>query len=253
MIPKIIHYVWLGGNTFPNIVKKCIDSWKKICSDYEIKEWNENNFDITSNLYCKQAYEKKMWAFSSDYIRLAVLYNYGGIYLDTDVEIFKTFDNFLNKPAFIGFNSPDLLDTGTIGAEKNNFWVKQMLKYYDVSPFINFDGSFNVGTNNFFITYWTKLLNPNFELASSEYHLKHISVYPQNHISLIDKIPDGYNENNNAYAIHYGTKSWVPVDYNIKEKKWQKFIKEYKKKEIDRIVRIGIKLFHMKIDKALLM
>ena len=89
MIPKVIHYCWFGGNTKPASVLKCIESWKKYCPDYEIREWNEENFPVGDNLYCKQAYEAKKWAFATDYARLVIVYNNGGIYLDTDVEVIK--------------------------------------------------------------------------------------------------------------------------------------------------------------------
>ena len=91
-IPKIIHYCWFGKNEKPDIVIKCIDSWKKILNEYEIIEWNEKNFKIDSNKFVKQAYDSKKFAFVSDYVRVYALYNYGGIYLDTDVEVFKSLD-----------------------------------------------------------------------------------------------------------------------------------------------------------------
>ena len=89
MIPKKIHYFWIGGNPKPESVLYCIDSWKKYCPDYEIIEWNESNYDFTKNEYMRQAYEAKKWAFVTDYARLDVIYKYGGIYLDTDVELIK--------------------------------------------------------------------------------------------------------------------------------------------------------------------
>ena len=95
MIPKIIHYVWVGGKPLTPLAEKCIASWKKYCPDYEIKRWDEKTFDVNQNKYCKQAYECKKWAFASDFVRLYVLYNEGGIYLDSDIEVLKNFDDLL--------------------------------------------------------------------------------------------------------------------------------------------------------------
>ena len=95
MIPKVIHYCWFGGNPFPPIVKECMDSWTKHCPDYQIIEWNESNFDVFSCPYTKQAYEAKMWAFVSDYARIKILYEKGGIYMDTDVELLKNLEQHL--------------------------------------------------------------------------------------------------------------------------------------------------------------
>ena len=102
-IPKTIHYCWFGRGEKPEIVKKCIDTWKDKLSDYEIIEWNEDNFDINQNDYVKEAYKAKKFAFVSDYVRVYALYNYGGIYLDTDVEVFKSFDDVLDNESFWGF------------------------------------------------------------------------------------------------------------------------------------------------------
>ena len=99
-IPKIIHYCWFGKKDKPDIVNHCINSWKKVLDDYEIIEWNEDNFDVESNTYVKQAYESGKFAFVSDFVRIKALYDYGGIYLDTDVEVFKKFDDLLDNESF---------------------------------------------------------------------------------------------------------------------------------------------------------
>ena len=136
MIPKKIHYIWVGGNPLTPLAEKCIESWKKYCPDYEIVRWDESNFDVNQNQYCKEAYENKKWAFVSDYIRLKVLYEEGGIYMDTDVEVVKPLDKFLSNPAFSGFENDTMIPTGIIASEKNNPWVDKLLKKYDDKHFI---------------------------------------------------------------------------------------------------------------------
>ena len=103
MIPKIIHYCWFGRKPKSEEFNKYLESWKRFCPDYEIKEWNESNFDLNKNDYCREAYEAKKWAFVADYVRLKVLEKYGGIYMDTDVELIKSLDKFLHYNAFMCF------------------------------------------------------------------------------------------------------------------------------------------------------
>ena len=119
-IPKIIHYVWVGGKEKSELAKKCIESWRKYCPDYQIIEWNENNFDMNQNLYLKQAYQAKKFAFVSDYIRLKVLEKFGGIYLDTDIEIAKSLDEFLSHKGVVGFENQVWIATAVIMAEKQS-------------------------------------------------------------------------------------------------------------------------------------
>ena len=135
-IPKIIHYCWFGGNKKPALIKRCIRSWKKYCPDYKIVEWNENNFDIHCIPFCEQAYEAKKWAFVSDYARLKVLLDHGGIYMDTDVQIFKNLDCFLNNEAFSCFENATHIPTALMASAKGNRWMKMLLDDYDNRKFI---------------------------------------------------------------------------------------------------------------------
>ena len=139
MIPKIIHYVWVGNNPKPKDIKKCIKTWKKHLKDYKIIEWNESNFDISSHPFVKKAYEAKKWAYVSDYIRMYAIYNYGGIYLDTDVLVLENFDKFLNNKVFVGFERENYPFTAVFGAEKKNKFIKKLLDYYDNLDAYNFD------------------------------------------------------------------------------------------------------------------
>lgn len=115
MIPKIIHYCWFGGKPLPDEVKYYISTWQKYCPDYEIKEWNESNFDVNQNQYCREAYETKKWAFVSDYARLKILYEYGGIYMDTDVEVCKPLDHLASYGFWSGFESESQIQTRNYG------------------------------------------------------------------------------------------------------------------------------------------
>ena len=131
-IPKIIHYCWFGGGPISAESQKCMESWKKYCPDYKIIEWNDQNFDISTNRYAQQAYAAKKYAFVSDYARLAVLYEYGGIYLDTDVELVRPLDELLELPGFMGFQTNNEVATGLgFGARKGNSVVQALLRDYD--------------------------------------------------------------------------------------------------------------------------
>lgn len=139
MIPKVIHYCWFGGNPLPQSVKMCIKSWEMQCPDYEIIEWNETNFDVKSHPFIKDAYEGKAWAFVSDYARLKVVYENGGFYLDTDVELLKSLDSLCKEKCYFGIEQ-DICAVATglgFGAEKENSVILDMLKEYDKVDFAN--------------------------------------------------------------------------------------------------------------------
>lgn len=149
MIPKIIHYCWVGNAPKPQSVLYCIESWKKNCPDYEIREWNESNYDFTKNLYMRQAYEAKKWGFVPDYARLDIIYQFGGIYLDTDVELIKSFDELLDQKAFMGFeNTGDgefFVNCGHgFGAEAHHEIIGAARDLYDHVQFLNEDGTYNL-------------------------------------------------------------------------------------------------------------
>lgn len=145
MIPKIIHFCWFGGNPLPKLAEKCIQSWKKYCPDYEIIRWDESNFDISASpLYVRQAYETKKWAFVTDYVRLKVVYDHGGIYLDTDVELIKSLDHLLHHKAFFGFENNKNIATGLgFGAAKHTPILNEIMKDYLHIPFILKDGTYD--------------------------------------------------------------------------------------------------------------
>ncbi len=146
MIPKIIHLCWLSGDPYPPKIAKCLQSWEKYLSDYEIILWDTKRFDLNNSLWVRQAFEKKKYAFAADYIRFYALYHMGGIYLDSDVEVLKSFDDLLDLPYFMGAEKAQTPEAAIIGAEKGCDWIKACLDYYLDRPFINKDGSLNIQT-----------------------------------------------------------------------------------------------------------
>lgn len=206
MIPKTIHYCWFGGNPLPDLAVKCIKSWKKYCPDYEIVEWNEKNFDLQYNIYVREAYEAKKWAFVSDVARLFALVNYGGIYMDTDVEVIKSLDDLLLYQSVSGFESETQIPTGLMACEKGNKMFLEFLNDYEGKHFVRDDGSLDLTTN---VTYITNIclkhgLLPNnsvqtingFTLLSRDY------LCPKDHETREIHITD------NTYTIHHFDGSW---------------------------------------------
>lgn len=238
MIPKIIHYVWLGGKPLSAFAKKCIKSWKKFCPDYEIKQWDESNFNIHQNLYCKQAIEEKKWAFASDYIRLKVLYEFGGIYLDTDVEILKSLDDFLQNKAFIGFETEKFLSTAIIGAEKNNKWIETFLNDYNNRKFKKPNGDLDLTTN---VVVATKLTTKNykqFKLNNQKQNLDNLTIYPKDYFSPLDYSINEIVLTKNSTAIHHFNGSWLPKPNIFKRilRKFKNLIKKIiGKKNVEKI------------------
>ena len=201
MIPKKIHYLWFGKGEKNDRIKHCIESWKKYLPDYEIIEWNEDNFDINYNDFTKQAYENKKWAYVSDVARLWVLYNEGGIYFDTDVEVYKPLDEFLGNEAFIGFEDINYLSTATIGAEKHNPIIKLILDYYNAIDFKLYD----IWTDYIKYEETSPCIYSNiFELLGLDrksdimQHIKHFTIYPRSYFFTKDE----------GYTYHSFNGSW---------------------------------------------
>lgn len=144
MIPRIIHLCWLSGDSYPPKIEKCLKSWKRYLPDYEVILWDTKRFDLESSLWVKQAFENKKYAFAADYIRFYALYYFGGIYLDSDVEVIKPLDDLLDLPYFIGAEKAGTPEAAIIGAEKGCDWIKQCLDYYDNRSFIREDGSLDI-------------------------------------------------------------------------------------------------------------
>jgi len=204
MIPKKIHFCWFGNNPKTELVTFCISSWKKYLPEYEIIEWNESNFDCTTNIFVRNAYEQKKWAFVTDYVRAFVLYKFGGIYLDSDVEIKQNLDIFLFHNAFTGFESLGFPFTAIWGSEAKHVWPEKVLEYYDNLT------SFEQTTNTIIVS---KLLADEFcvDINSDKLQiLDHgIAIYPSTHFCL--DLPQNY-------ASHHFNGSWTNDDISFKNR-----------------------------------
>lgn len=235
MIPKKIHYCWFGRGKMPKLAIDCIKSWKKYCPDYEIKEWNEDNFDLNLYPYAKEAYENKKYAFVTDVVRLYALYTEGGIYMDTDVEVLKPLDKFLTHTAFSGFQqeqSETKIPTGLMASEKGGKWAEDNLNYYNGRHFVLPNGSFDLKTN---VRTITELMLPYGIRLDNTYQdfPNYITFYPKEYFCPVDHLND-IRLTENSYAIHYFAGSWLPW-----REKMKKNIIRFLGKRIWNIVVIG--------------
>jgi hypothetical protein len=212
MIPKKIHYVWVGGKDKPKDIKKCMKTWLPHLKDYEIIEWNEKNFDINSHPFCKAAYEAKKWAYVSDYIRAYVIYNEGGIYLDTDVLILDNFDKFLNHRAFVGFETPKFPFTAVFGAEKHHPLLKAVLKHYDELEkySFKFEDNNTILVSDILIDEFGCKIGNKYQVLKDD-----IVVYPDNILC---------NPSKDSVSIHVFTGTWLDEKKPL-ARKINKFLK----------------------------
>lgn len=234
MIPKIIHYCWFGGNEIPAKDQQFIDSWRKNCPDYEIKIWNESNYDVSKNTYMKQAYDAKKWGFVPDYARLDIIYNYGGIYLDTDVEIIQSFDEFLINKGFAGFEGDKHVALGLgFGAEKNNLLIKKLMDQYENRSFIKEDGSLDTTASPILSTIIFQ--EEGFMMNGERQSLNGFTLYPTDVLCPMDYKTGKLTLTENTRSIHWYNASWFT---------------ENQKKEFNTKQRIN-KLFGVKMGSAI--
>lgn len=218
MIPKIIHYCWFGGNELPASAKKCIDSWKKYCPDYTIIEHNESNYDISKNTYMKEAYDAQKWAFVSDFARLDILYQFGGIYLDTDVELLKPLDKFLDCKGFLGFEDKKQVASGLgIGAEQNSEIIQLLLSDYEGIHFLFEDGEYDLTpcpVRN------TKTLAKIGLIPNGEYQeIRGFVFYPRHVFSPKEHTSGRLKyKTKETVSIHHYEASWQTKDFKRKKK-----------------------------------
>lgn len=236
-IPKKIHYCWFGGKPLPSLVKKCISSWKKNCPDYEIVEWNEKNIDVNVNTYVREAYEQKKYAFVTDYVRLYVLYHYGGIYMDTDVEVKKTLDPFLEHRAFTGCENDKFCVTGIIAAEKQHPWIKDLLDGYIGRHFILEDGTLDTTPNTEVITQFS--IEKYGWIPSNKYQVldNGLHIYPFSFFCAKDFRTGRVMVTSETYTVHHFSGSWKSKRVKVKQKitrflgpKWTKNLVKLKSK-----------------------
>ena len=207
-IPKVIHYCWFGKGKIPQLEEKCIASWKKYCPDYEIICHNEDNFDISENKYAKEAYDAGKWAFVSDYVRLKVLYENGGIYLDTDVEIIKPIDDLIKENGYMGYDDNGVVATGLgFACEKGNELVKNLLADYDDISFIRPDGSYDITPCPVRNNETLKRLGMDFSIK--EQIFMGIRMLPEDYLCPLKYYTGKKVITENTYSIHHFCASWT--------------------------------------------
>lgn len=209
MIPKIIHYCWFGSENLSSQMIKCIDTWKKYCPDYKIIKWNEENFNVDSIEWTRNAYNNKKYAFVSDYVRVEVLYKYGGLYFDTDIELLNNLDRFLECKVLLGFEGKDnAIATGIMGFEKENIVLENLLNRYNRKSFIKEDGTLDCKVNVDIITEAIKE-NYNINLDNSlQIRSDGVSIYPREFFSPKEFATGRINTTRNTVAIHHFNASW---------------------------------------------
>ena len=207
MVPKVIHYCWFGGNQLSDLNKKCIQSWKHFCPRYEIKEWNESNFDFTSCDYAKEAYNAKKWAFVSDYARFKILYEYGGVYFDTDVELIKNIDDLIEKGGFMGMEGANLVNPGLgLAFPAYHPLLKEIIDLYDQLHFADKNGVLNLKT---VVDYTTELLcKHGFDTKKIPQNIEGIWIYPAEYFGPYSLDTGKLVITENTRSIHHYAASW---------------------------------------------
>lgn len=214
MIPKHIHYCWFGRGEKPKLVQKCIASWKAQLPDYTFTEWNEDNFDVEKNDFVRGAYAHRNFAFVSDYARAEALYNEGGIYLDTDVEVLGSFDPFLHHAFFAGFESKSFVGTCVMGAEKGCALLRDYTAHYDAASYEQEDGTFYKDTN---VLLLTRLLEQRGFVRDDSFQEKDgVAVYPRTFFSPYDYIDAVSYITDDSVAIHHFAQFWLPRHVRMK-------------------------------------
>lgn len=207
-IPKVIHYCWFGKGKLPTLAEKCIDSWKKYCPEYKIVCHNEENFDITENKYAKEAYRAGKWAFVSDYVRLKVMYDEGGIYLDTDVELIKPLDDLIEENGYMGFDDNGIVATGLgFACEKGNELIGAFLRDYDDISFVLPDGSYDMTPCPDRNTKTLKNLGMN--LDNKDQIFMGIHMLPEDYLCPLKYYTGKKIITENTYSIHHFCASWT--------------------------------------------
>ena len=213
MIPKTIHYCWFGKKPLPRMAKRYMESWKKNCPDYEIVRWDESNFDPGFNQFTRDAYNAGKWAFVSDVARLYIIYHYGGVYLDTDVELIRPLDPFLSNHAFMGIEHNGLIATGLgFGAEKHSEVIQEMLEEYDRVPFDMHNPPKCPEVTTAFLARYGYVRQPQVQTVRG------ITIYPSEYFGPIDWATGRVHKASETVAIHHYRASWKSRSWRYKKK-----------------------------------
>lgn len=206
-MPKAIHYTWFGGREKSELQKKCIESWHICCPDFEIQEWNEGNYDIHKNQYMEQAYENHKWAYVSDYARLDILHQHGGIYLDTDVELFGSLSPLLNTRAFICFGEWPVPNSGAgMGSIKGEELLKELMATREKIPFIQDGGQLDPCTNSNYEM--QVLMRRQFHMDATFQQKNGIALYPPDIIAPMSLVGERAFVTERSLGIHYCLNTW---------------------------------------------
>lgn len=207
MIPRVINYCWFGKQPLPKSVKECIKTWKKFCPDYQIKEWNETNFDVSCNQFVQSAYKEQNWAFVSDYARLKILYEYGGLYLDTDVEMLQPLEPIVKMGPYMGFEFgfDHLVDVNPgqgCACEPNMDFIKELLETYsDESKFSNKDSIVKRTT--------TVLANAGLKLTNKFQQINGVNIYPTDYFGPMNYYTGQVRVTSNTVSFHHYSATWT--------------------------------------------
>lgn len=261
MIPKIIHYCWLSNDPIPDSLMKCMNSWKKILPDYKLIHWDFKRFDKSSSLWVSQAFDNKKYAFAADYIRLYALYHYGGIYLDMDVEVLKSFDPFLSLQTMLCWQK-DIggLEVAAFGAPKEAQWVKDCLEYYKKRPFVKQTGQFDTKPLPYVVedilkekNYILRTINT-LEEAKKITSDRIIPVFTSNYFSPKSYKDKSLHITDDTYSIHHFAGTWLqktPIE-RFEEQFW-KFLKIKNLNLVNKVKwtwnRISNKMYRKKFNR----
>ena len=229
MIPKIIHYCWLSDNPIPKNIQNYLQTWKEKLPEYEFILWNFERFDINSSNWVKQAFNNKKYAFAADYIRLFAIYNYGGIYLDMDVEVLKSFNPLLNCNYILGYEGNEAIEAGIFGAQPKAEWVAKCLAYYTDRDFILPDGKFDTIT----------LPRIMYKIIAS-YQFENIKSY--DFFTAKSYETEKYFITDNTYCIHHFSASWLPTSKKLKKRDRESQVLVKIKRQFKKIIHIKFKV-----------
>lgn len=242
MIPKIIHYCWFGSGNMPSLTHKCIESWKMYLPDYELRLWNEDNFDVNHVRYVREAYQARKFAFVTDYVRLYALYHCGGIYMDTDVEVLKALNSLLDLPFFMGYESDNEIGTSIIGSQSYFPLLKELLQYYEKRLFKMPNNTLDITTN---VEIFSGIM------ALKGFELKNSNQVFQNSIHIFHKDyfcpktrAGAIHITENTYCIHHFDGSWQGPRAKIKKFIFRKIVGIKATEVLVELKRKLLKAFH---------